>query len=175
MIFRKAIEQDILKIVEIYDAIHEEEEKGNLTIGWKRMIYPTSATVQAAIERDDMFVCEEDGHIIASAIINQIQVDSYADAAWEFDAADAEVMVLHTLVVSPSAGGKGIGTAFVRFYEAYADKNQAYFLRMDTNEKNAIARKLYRKLGYKEVDMIPCEFNGIEGVHLILLEKKLYH
>ena len=42
---------------------------------------------------------------------------------------------------------------------------------MDTNERNTNARALYKKLGYDEVEMIPCTFNGIEGFHLVMLEK----
>ena len=44
---------------------------------------------------------------------------------------------------------------------------------MDTNEKNSAARRMYAKLGYIESDMVPCVFNGIDGVNLVLLEKKL--
>ena len=33
--------------------------------------------------------------------------------------------------------------------------------------------KFYNKLNYKEIDIVPCKFNGIEGVHLVLLEKKI--
>ena len=46
-------------------------------------------------------------------------------------------------------------------------------LRMDTNEKNAAARSLYRKLGCREAGAVPCVFNGIPNVNLILLEKEL--
>ena len=35
------------------------------------------------------------------------------------------------------------------------------YLRMDTNEKNAAARRLYARLGYKEIGIVDCEFNGI--------------
>lgn len=43
---------------------------------------------------------------------------------------------------------------------------------MDTNQKNTAARALYKKLGYREVDIRLCGFNGIPGVNLVLLEKK---
>ena len=46
-------------------------------------------------------------------------------------------------------------------------------LRMDTNAKNENARRFYKKLGYSEVGIVPCVFNGIDGVNLVLLEKKL--
>lgn len=68
---------------------------------------------------------------------------------------------------------RGLGSAFVKFYEEYAIQKGCSVLRMDTNERNTIARKLYRKLGYLEAGIVPCEFNGIPGVNLVLLEKKL--
>lgn len=44
---------------------------------------------------------------------------------------------------------------------------------MDTNAKNATARRMYQKLGYKETDIVPCVFNGIPDVMLVCLEKHL--
>lgn len=32
---------------------------------------------------------------------------------------------------------------------------------------------MYKKLGYKEIDIIPTDFNGIPGIDLVLLEKYL--
>ena len=61
----------------------------------------------------------------------------------------------------------------VQFYEEYAAANGCRYLRMDTNEINTAARGLYRKLGYREVGIVDCEFNGIPGVHLVCLEKYL--
>nr|WP_296093717.1 hypothetical protein [uncultured Dorea sp.] len=52
------------------------------------------------------------------------------------------------------------------------EHNCPYF-RMDTNERNTAARRLYKKLGYWEADIVSCVFNGIEGVQLVCLEKKL--
>ena len=81
------------------------------------------------------------------------------------------VMVLHTLAVDPMCAGKGIGSGFVKFYEDYAAENNCPYLRMDTNERNTAARRLYNKLGYREADIVPCDFNGIRGVRLVCLEK----
>ena len=44
---------------------------------------------------------------------------------------------------------------------------------MDTNEKNAAARRLYARLGYREAGIVPCVFNGIKGVGLVCLEKRV--
>ena len=56
----------------------------------------------------------------------------------------------------------------------YAAEQGCRFLRLDTNEKNANARAMYRKLGYREIGLVPCEFNGIPDVNLVLLEKRLF-
>lgn len=97
----------------------------------------------------------------------------YADGKWTYPAKDEEVMVLHMLVVDPQKGKRGIGKAFVAFYEQYATENGCKLLRMDTNEKNVRARVMYKKLGYNEADIVPCEFNRIPGVQLVLPEKRL--
>ena len=173
MIFRKATHKDISAIADIYEEIHTEEEAGRTTIGWIRGVYPTVKTAEASLLRDDLFMVEDSGALVGAAIINQRQVDVYEGAAWEFPASDSEVMVLHTLVISPKAFGNGYGKAFVKFYEDYAMSQNCPYLRMDTNARNTRARAMYRKLGYREIGIVPCVFNGIEGVQLVLLEKKL--
>ena len=170
---RKAILSDLEAIDAIYNAIHDGEERGLSTVGWKRDIYPTRDTAREAILSEDMFVMEEDGEILASARINKTQVEEYARIGWSHKARDEEVMVLHTLAVAPWASGKGLGTRFVVFYEDYARQNGCPYLRMDTNEKNARARAFYKRLGYEEKGIVPCVFNGIDGVNLVCLEKTL--
>lgn len=170
---RKASNKDLEAVEKIYEKIHDEEEKGNLCIGWIRGIYPVLQTARDAVARKDLFVLEVNGIVSGAAIINQVQVDAYAKGKWMHEARDEDVCVLHTLVISPDAAGKGYGRAFVKFYESYAKDIGCVELRMDTNEKNIAARTMYKKLGYTEVDMVPTVFNGIPDVHLILLEKRI--
>lgn len=168
---RKATIQDIPAVAGLYDEIHTAEEAGLASTGWIRDVYPTAATARQALERGDLFVETDGDAIVGAAIVNQRQADTYQGGAWQYDVPEAEVMVLHTLVISPKASGRGYGTEFVRFYEAYALSRQCHYLRMDTNAKNLRARAMYRRLGYREIGIVPCVFNGIEGVQLVLLEK----
>lgn len=170
---REARPIDIDAIERIYDNIHTAEENGSAVIGWARGVYPTRETAEAALRRRDLFVLDEDGQVKAAAIINKMQVDVYENAAWKLKADDDDVCVLHTLVVDPMCSGNGIGRRFVSFYEKYALSRHCTTLRIDTNEKNAVARAMYKRLGYREADIAPCVFNGIDGVNLVLLEKKL--
>lgn len=173
MIYRKATIDDLDAIERIYSRTHDAEEEGLTTIGWKRTIYPTRETALASLERDDMYVCENDGVIIATAIINQIQVDVYADVSWDCEATDEEVLVLHTLAVDPSARYGGVGKGFVKYYEDKGREMKCTDLRMDTNAINKIARHFYAEMGYKEVGIVPTVFNGIPGINLVMLEKVL--
>lgn len=171
--FRQATLGDLAAICRIYDAIHTEEEAGHTTIGWIRTIYPTESTARQAIELGDMFVEQDQGQLVACGRINREQADCYKEGAWRNAACDEQVMVLHTLVVDPAVSRKGYGEKFLQFYESYAREHGCPYLRLDTNARNIRARAFYQKHGYWEVGTVPCEFNGIAGVNLVLLEKKL--
>ena len=171
--FRKATIHDIDEITALYMDVHTEEEAGRMSTGWIRSIYPTRETVEAMIASDELFVKVVDDEIVAVGRINQEQVDVYANVDWEYKVPDEEVMVLHTLAVLPKRQGKGYARSFCQFYEEYSLENGCQYLRIDTNEKNKRARALYKSIGYKEAGIVPCIFNGIEGVPLVCLEKRV--
>ena len=134
---------------------------------------PARAVAEAAASRSDLFVMEDEGRVVAAAIINHTQVDIYTGAPWQYDAPDEQIMVLHTLVVDPLVEVRGLGTAFVNYYEQYAREHGCPYLRIDTNALNINARRFYKKLHFNEIAILPCDFNGIPGIQLVLLEKKL--
>lgn len=172
---RKATSKDIDAIVTIYNKVLDMEEKGKACIGWQRGVYPTKDTALLALEKNDLFVYEgKKGEVQATAIINHNQMDSYAKGNWKVDAREEQIMVLHTLVVDPDYSGRGIGREFVAFYEQYAKEQGCTDLRMDTQAKNQAARNLYHLLSYEEIGIVPCDFNGIHGISLVLLEKKIH-
>ena len=170
---RRAMIFDLPGVEKIYGEIHDAEEAGVITTGWLRGIYPVRSTAEAALQRGDLFVMEDEKGLCGAALINQLQVDVYADAPWEYRVPDDQVCVLHTLVISPKRRGRGLGTQFVGFYEDYAREHGWTELRIDTNARNAGARSLYQKLGYREIAVVPTVFNGIPDVDLVLLEKHL--
>ena len=172
---RKAVLEDIPQVAAIYDHILTEEEGGRTTVGWIRGFYPTEQTALEALEAGTLFVLERGGVVAAAAKIDQNQAPAYAGALWQNpNIPQAQVMALHTLVVDPAFAGMGCGTQFVRFYESYALEQGCTCLRMDTNAANTAARQLYARLGYREVGIIPCLFNGIPNMELVCLEKVLH-
>ena len=170
---RKAKSQDLDAVEKMYEEIITAPPLPDSSVGWILGVYPTRKTAEDALGREDLFVLEDEGRVVASAIINQVQVPSYREADWAYAAEDSEVMVLHTLCVFPTESKKGYGRQFVAFYEDYARKHGCSVLRMDTNQKNNRARKMYARLGYHEAGIIACNFQGIPDVGLVCLEKKL--
>ena len=170
---RKAQASDLDAVAGLYGEIHDAEESGITTTGWLREIYPTAETAKLAVARRDLYVLEENGRILGSGIINQIQVDAYESAPWKNRVPDDQVCVLHTLVISPAEWGKGRAGEFLRFYETCAESRGCSELRIDTNARNMAARKMYAKRGYEEIAIVPTDFNGIPGISLVLLEKSL--
>lgn len=93
--FRKATAADLDAVSAIYDRIHTEEEAGRTTIGWVRDIYPTRATAEAALARDDLYVELQNDAIVGTAILNHLQGDEYTGAPWQIAADGDHVLVMH--------------------------------------------------------------------------------
>ena len=154
-------------------ALLDREEQGLLTTGWTRGVYPTEQTARDALRAGTLYVMEREGRVTAAAKIDQSQMEQYSRCRWQHDAPPEQVLVLHTLVVDPAVKGRGCGTAFVRFYEELARTTGRPYLRIDTNARNTPARALYARLGYTEAGIVAGTFNGIPGVELVCLEKKV--
>ena len=154
MLVRKAVPADIPAVTAIYEALLDREERGELSTGWTRGVYPTEQTALDALAAGTLYVLEDGGRVAAAAKLDQNQMAQYSQCTWRHDAPPEQVLVLHTLVVDPTVKGRGYGTAFVAFYEQ-------------------LARALYKKLGYTEAGIVAGTFNGIPNVQLVCLEKKV--
>jgi ribosomal protein S18 acetylase RimI-like enzyme len=171
MEIRKATEADLAGAAAVYERVHDAEEAGLTHTGWVRGVYPTRATAEAALAAGEFYVLEDEGRILAAMRVNAEQGEVYAKCPWSIPAEDDKVLVLHTLAVDPTCGKHGCGTAMVKFYEDLARARGCTALRIDTNVTNTRARAFYAKLGFREAGIFACEFNGIEGVSLVCLEK----
>lgn len=169
---RRAAAADVPAVAAIYAKIAALEARRPMT-GWKPGIYPTEEYALCSFEKGELFVTEEDGDIIASGRINQEQQAEYTLCKWCYEAPPEKVMVLHTLCVAPEASGRGVASAFLRFYEEYAAEHCCTCLRLDTNVINSRARALYAHQGYREADIIRCTFNRLDNIDLVMLEKPI--
>ena len=92
--FRKAAASDLDAVTAIYDRLHAQEDAGRVTIGWVTGVYPIRFDAEQALARGDLYVCESEGRVAASGILNQRQVDVYTEGRWAYAAEDRDVFVL---------------------------------------------------------------------------------
>ncbi len=173
IVIRLATDGDIEAISRIYSRIHDAEESGATDIGWTRDIYPTRDTAVQALTRGDLYVMQRGGDVVASAIINHSQDESYSRGNWLAEPDADSILVLHTLTVDPDCGGNGLGRRFIDFYEALAHQKSCSSLRLDTQHINKRATNLYTRLGYRHAGTVTSSFFGIRIVTLHLFEKSL--
>ena len=173
MTIRLACAADLPGAAAVYERVHDAEEAGRTHTGWRRGVYPTRATAEAALAAGELYVLEDGGRILAVMRINAEQGEVYARCPWTIPAEPEQVLVLHTLAVDPTCGIRGCGTTMVRFYEDLARARGCTALRIDTGETNSRARALYAHLGFREAGIFDCEFHGIAGIRLVCLEKRV--
>ena len=174
MEIRKATKRDVDRVAEIYNAVHDEIEAGRYAMNWHRDLYPTRQWAEERQSAGDLYVMEdENGEVAATAVINHNPLPEYAMGRWFQPESYEKVLVIHSLVVDPRQVRKGYATAFMHYYEEAGRATGCTRLRLDTQQIDQPARTLYRKLGYREADYVPCKFKGINDIDLVLIEKIL--
>ena len=113
---RLATEQDLPLVGGIYEEILAEEEKRPASFtNWQRGKYPTVEHARAALEAGTLYVAEEDGEVYGCVNLNGEQLAEYAALNWSVPADPEDVMVIHTLCISPRWAGRGKAREFVAF------------------------------------------------------------
>ena len=149
MIFRKAVDSDAGRCLEIYDAISDWEAAKGKQCCWEKEFYPTMETVESGLSAGELYVLEDEaGQVVSCGIINHSQPEFYKLFDWAFEADFSEVLVLHTFGVDPAMQKKGYGKAFMSFYEKMAYDAGCKTLRLDTVISNKKSQALYKKLGF---------------------------
>ena len=134
---RLATEQDLPLVGSIYEEILAEEEKRPASFtNWQRGKYPTVEHARAALEAGTLYVAEEDGEVYGCVNLNGEQLAEYAALNWSVPADPEDVMVIHTLCISPRWAGRGKAREFVAFCEEEARRKGKKVMRLDTYEGN---------------------------------------
>lgn len=170
---RPARTADIAAICSIYSEIFAQERAGENYTQWIEGVYPTAATAEKALEAGTMYVLEEGGEALASVILNSFQPAEYAEIPWLYPAEGEEALVIHTLCVSPRAAGRGLATKLIEFACGFAYGRGAKVIRLDTNAKNAPARRLYLRNGWRLAGSHRALHEGVLDTELVYLERAL--
>lgn len=132
------------------------------------------SAVRQAFFDDELFVMENEGGIVASAILNNKQPSAYSLINWDHEVEPSKVGVIHTLAVDPMFSHAGYGRLFVAFFEDYCRQKGWTVARLDTQSKNTVAMSFYPKLGYKFMGTRETVFCDLpQEVNLAMFEKEL--
>ena len=155
---RPACSADLPAIAQIYEEILDQEDQRPVSYtNWQR----------------GKFVGEENGTIFAAVNLNGIQLPEYDRIPWQFEARSEQVMVIHTLVISPRFSGRGKAREMVAFCEEEGRRQGKTVMRLDTYEGNHPANAMYPKLGYRFAGHARFLFQGFLDEVLNCYEKQL--
>ena len=170
MLVRKAVPVDIPAVTAIYGALLDREERGELSTGWTRGVYPTEQTALDALAAGTLYVLEDGGRVAAAAKLDQNQMAQYSQCTWRHDAPPEQVLVVHTLCIPPSLAGQGLGRECVSRIKQQAAAMGCAVIRLDTWAGNTPAATLYQKNGFTLRGSARVLFQGKIPEELICLE-----
>ena len=170
---RRAAAADLDAICAIYSEIFAHERETERFTQWIEGVYPTRETAGRGIDAGTMYVLEESGAVRASVILNSFQPAEYYEIPWLYPVADEDVLVIHTLCVSPGFAGRGTGTRMVDFAAGVALGGGKRVIRLDTNAKNLPAQRFYLKNGYRLSGSHHALHEGVLDTELVYMERKL--
>ena len=147
---RPAAVSDLDGIESSYLEHFAHERKYGAVTTFQEGVYPTRADAENAIKTGTMYVCEENGIILGSVILNRQQPKDYENACWPSRAAKKDVSILRLLMVRPSAKKQGVGTALIEYLCQVSREWGCTALRLHTGIQNFPAISLYRKSGFLE-------------------------
>ena len=145
-----AQKKDIDDVEKIFIDIGEMEENNTSVTQWKKGVYPVRTTAENALCKDTLYILKDSNHKICGCVIlNYEQLEEYKEVLWGYEAQEQEVLVIHTLCISPEAIGQGYAKKILIFADDIAREKKCKTIRLETGIYNTPAKKLYNSYGYE--------------------------
>lgn len=174
MILRKASASDLDSIEKSYQEHFAHEKKYGAYTVFQEGVYPTRKVAETALQNNALYVCDEQGIILGSIIVDGHQPDEYKKIDWPSKASNEKIKVIHLVMVRPNASGKGVGSSLVHYALDRARQQSCVAVRLDTGEQNIPAVSLYKKLGFQLAANLPMKVGGIIAhSHHLFFEKMI--
>lgn len=146
---RKGIPKDIIQAAQVL----EEVKAYMLNIGidqWDQE-YPNRIVLTQDIGREEAFIYEEQGELLAYMALNEKCDQEYAELNWK---TATPFVVIHRLYVKPSVQGKGISSKMIKYADQFALENKYQSIRFDAFSLNETANAVHIKKGYASVGTV---------------------
>lgn len=160
MKLRKATRDDLNNFEDILNRVLEV---GKVTgLNWTKN-YPRKIHFEEDLKNDELYVLEDNKEIIGAVCLNDKYDINYNKINFSYS---KRALLIHRLMIDGKFSNKGYGKKMIREIEKFALDNGYDSIKLDTNEKNKIAQKLYFGSGYIKKGMMNLE--GKEGNYIAL-------
>ncbi len=150
LMIRKATNLDIDAILEITKSCLAFMVEQHI-FQWNEH-YPNKNAFLNDLERDELFVIEENSELIGCITISTFMDDVYKPVLWLTP--NNKNIYIHRLAIHPKHQGMGHAQQLMTFAETYAADNGFKSVRLDTFSKNPRNMKFYERRGYKPLEPI---------------------
>ena len=144
---RRAKISEIPDILTITRACAKKMEENGI-FQWNEH-YPSKEAVIKDIEREELFVIEENSTVQGTIVISTLMDDEYKPITWLTP--NGNSTYIHRLSVHPKVQGKGFAQQMMDFAEAYSRENGFVSVRLDTFSQNKRNQRFYEQRGYQKL------------------------
>ena len=144
---RKAKLNDLRKIKKLTEACAKALQQQNI-FQWNAH-YPSLKKLQNDIEKEELYVLEEENMIIAIIVLTPNMDEVYRNIDWLSKTSNN--LYVHRLATHPEFWGKGYARRMMDFAEEFAKNKNFTSIRLDTFSKNIRNQKFYEARGYTKL------------------------
>ncbi len=165
--------EDKCKILRLYEAAIEKVNTTSVKLGWNIKTYPDENFVDSALSKNEMYVMRDGNEIIAACVVNHNVNPEYDDVDWMVKGPKEKIATIHTLAVTPSRQGSGVGKAFLKEIDDICRENGDLAIHLDVIDTNVPAYNMYIGDGYNEVSCIKMYYEVVGTREFWMMEKVL--
>lgn len=111
--------------------------------------YPSKEAFVKDIEREELFVIEENDTILGTVVISTLMDEEYKPIKWLTP--NGNNTYIHRLSVHPDHQGKGLAQKMMDYAESFSKENGFLSVRLDTFSKNKRNQRFYEQRGYQKL------------------------
>ena len=111
--------------------------------------YPSKEAFIKDIEREELFVIEENKTVLGTIVISTLMDEEYKPIKWLTP--NGNSTYIHRLSVRPDFQGKGFAQKMMDFAENFSRENGFVSVRLDTFSQNKRNQHFYEQRGYQKL------------------------
>ena len=146
MLLTKATPADFRAVCALYESVcNAMQAAGNDQWRWGE--YPNEDMLQGSLDAGTLYIARENDALLCAVTIDTNFDPEYAPVNWLFGVKPG---AFHRLAIAPDQQGKGLGAQAVEAVCDVLRQQGCDTLRIDTYCENAVAQKLYGRIGMRK-------------------------